>query len=369
MGDSSIFTCAKASEEADGQHQECSHLVDEVGVHGFFNGLGNTMFTLLQIMTGDSWASGIARPAMKFQPAIWLFFIIYVAVAMLVLLNLVTAVIVDNALAISKQDEKQKLIELEETKKAQITSLKRVFAALDVDGSGAIDESEFIEACTNRVEIMNKFRLLDFDEREMINLFKDLEVSSDGLLSLEEFESGLHSMLGEAKNKDLVRMQKAIERLNQHVETLSNRLPLQDGPRSDNDATMATAFGKRKSAGRTKSPPRKSSPNSIQSPTASCSTASNGGGPMSIVYKSEPGLRLPVPPHLCAVSQDLDLQRLDPSVRDLAHVMINHFSGLEQRMEQRFAVLENRQANTLEAIAAHLKMSSLGKPVSEVEHV
>merc|ERR1711977_811742 len=126
IGDSTAFTCARASEEPDGRHDECAHLTDDMDVHGFFDGLGSTMFTLLQIMTGDSWASGIARPAMKFQPAIWLFFIVYVAVAMLVLLNLVTAVIVENAMAISKQDEKQKLLELERAKKTQITSLKRV---------------------------------------------------------------------------------------------------------------------------------------------------------------------------------------------------------------------------------------------------
>jgi len=282
IGDSSIFTCAKASEESTGQHQECAHLTDDMDVHGFFNGLGNTMFTLLQIMTGDSWASGIARPAMKFQPGVWLFFIVYVAIAMLVLLNLVTAVIVDNALTISKADEKQKLIELHETKKAQIASLKRMFAALDVDGSGAIDESEFIQACTNRKDIMNKFRLLDFDEREMMNLFKDLEVSSDGLLTLEEFESGLNSMQGEAKNKDLVRMQKAIERLNCHMEMLTS------GNRdcNDNDVAMPTAFGKRKSVGRSRSSPRKT-PKSSQSPSASCSTscstANSGVGSMNIV--------------------------------------------------------------------------------------
>jgi len=311
------------------------------------------MFTLLQIMTGDSWASGIARPAMKFQPAVWLFFIIYVAIAMLVLLNLVTAVIVDNALAISKQDEKQKLIDLHETKKTQVASLKRMFAALDIDGSGAIDESEFLEACTNRVEIMNKFRLLDFDEREMLNLFKDLEVSSDGLLTLEEFESGLNSMQGEAKNKDLVRMQKAIERLNCHVEMLGNRL-------QDNDGTTPTAFGKRKSLGRSRSPPRKSALNSSQSPTsASCSTASTGGSSMSIVYKSLPGLpATPQTPAIRVVGQDLELQRLDPSVRELADVMVKQMAGLEQRMDQRLAMLEHRQSNALEAIAAHLNMNS-----------
>jgi voltage-gated sodium channel len=305
IGDSNVFTCASASEESSGQHQECAHLIDDMHVHGFFNGIGNTMFTLLQIMTGDSWASGIARPAMKFQPAVWIFFIVYVAVAMLVLLNLVTAVIVENALAISKQDEKQKLLELHQTKKAQIASLKRIFSALDADGSGAIDESEFIEACTNRQEIMNKFRLLDFDEQEILNLFKDLEVSSDGLLSLEEFESGLNSMQGEARNKDLVRLQKSMERLNHHVEVLSHWL-VKDGSGNTNEgpglAHQATAFGKRSrfgiSRGRSRSP-QKATPKSSHSPSSancahttsigSCNTSSPG---LPAVPEPVPGICL-----------------------------------------------------------------------------
>merc|ERR1711939_1049719 len=253
-------------------------------------------------------------------------------IAMLVLLNLVTAVIVDNALTISKADEKQKLIDLHATKKAQIASLKRIFAALDVDGSGAIDETEFTQACTNRVEIMNKFRLLDFDERE-------------------------------AKNKDLVRIQKAIERLNCHVEMLSNRWPLQEGDCNDADNAMPTAFGKRRSRSMS---PHKSTPKASQSPTtaksqSNCSTAHHGGTSMSIVYKSLPGLPV-VAPAIRVAGQDLDFQRLDPSVRDLADVMVNHLTGLEQRMEQKFAKLEQRQSNALEAIAAHLNMNSGNNP-------
>lgn len=356
IGDSSVFTCAMASEElslqheeSNRQHQECAHLIDDVHVHELFNGLGNTMFTLLQIMTGDAWASGIARPVMKFQPVVWVFFIIYVAIAMLVLLNLVTAVIVENALDISKQDEKQKLIEIEKVKKTQIASLRRIFAALDIDGSGAIDESEFIKACTNNQEIMNKFRLLDFDDGEILNLFKDLEVSSDGLLTLEEFESGLNGMQGEARNKDLVRIQKAIERLNQHVEMLSN-LPI-----SGSICKSPTAFDKRISRGRSGSPQRKSTPKSSRSSsTATCARASS----MDSASKSSPGLPgTPLAVHLQRSGPlAVHLQRLDPSVRDLADVLVSHLGGLEQRMEQKFAMLENRQATALEAINAYSNM-------------
>lgn len=369
IGDSTVFTCAAASEEPDGQHQECSHLTDEMDVHGYFNGLGSTMFTLLQVMTGDSWASGIARPAMKFQPAIWLFFIIYVAVAMLVLLNLVTAVIVENAMAISKQDEKHKLLELEQAKKAQISHLKRVFAALDVDGSGAIDESEFIQACTSRQEIINKFKLLDFDERDMMNLFKDLETSCDGLLSLEEFEHGLNCMQGEAKSKDMVRIQKSIERLNQHVQVLTDRLPPREGSMSDISAQ--TSFSKRQSVGRSISPPRKSTPKSSQSPnSASCSTVlPSPEGAATIASMGSVGKSLPGLPESTMGLTDtdrIDIQRLDPSVRDLADVLVKHFGGIEQRMEQRLLMLERRQSNALDAIAAQLNMNTKSKPAIAV---
>jgi len=81
---------------------------------------------------------------------------------------------------------------------------------------------------------------------------------------------------------------------------------------------------------------------------------------MSIVYKSSPGL--PVAAPAIRIGQDLELQRLDPSVRELADVMVKHMTGLELRMEQRFAALEHRQSSALEAIAAHLNMNSTSKP-------
>jgi len=360
IGDSNIFTCANASEDLSGNHEECAYLADDKDVHEYFNGLGNTMFTLLQIMTGDSWASGIARPVMRFQPYVWVFFILYVAVAMLVMLNLVTAVIVENALDISKQDERQKLIDLQQNKKNQIASIKRIFAALDVDGSGAIDESEFIDACTNKQDIMNKFRLLDFDEAEILNLFKDLEVSDDGLLSLEEFEDGLNSMQGEARNKDLVRIQKSIQRLNQHVEKLSNHLPVKESSVSGSaDGTPllvhhATAFGKRMSRGRSESPVRKSTPKSSASPSsANCAQVSS----TSSFRRSLPGLPVPgIHVDGCSAPLKVDLLRLDPSVRDLADFLVNHLGGVEQRMDQKLAILEHRQASALQSIASHLKI-------------
>jgi len=118
---------------------------DDLG-EPYFDGLDNCLFTLLQVITGDGWASAIARPVISVTPAMWIFFTLYVAVGMLVLLNLITAVIVDNAMAISKQDEENMLAELNEQKKQEFDKLQSMFKMLDSDGSGEIDADEFNKA-------------------------------------------------------------------------------------------------------------------------------------------------------------------------------------------------------------------------------
>ena len=41
----------------------------------WFGTVGNSMYTLFQIMTLESWSMGIVRPVMKEFPLAWLFFV------------------------------------------------------------------------------------------------------------------------------------------------------------------------------------------------------------------------------------------------------------------------------------------------------
>ena len=86
----------------------------------YFQGLDDSMFTLLQVITGDTWASMVARPVMEVRPHMQGFFILFVGVAMRVLLSQVTAVIVDNALSTSAQDADQRLVAMDNEREAQI---------------------------------------------------------------------------------------------------------------------------------------------------------------------------------------------------------------------------------------------------------
>ena len=59
----------------------------------YFGDLGDSLFTLFQVMTGEAWSEG-ARSVMEAEPLAWIFFIGYIAVTTFTVLNLFIAVTV-----------------------------------------------------------------------------------------------------------------------------------------------------------------------------------------------------------------------------------------------------------------------------------
>jgi len=61
----------------------------------WFGTLGESAFTLFQIMTLESWSMGIVRPVMETFPYAWIFFVSYILVSTFTMLNLFIAVVVN----------------------------------------------------------------------------------------------------------------------------------------------------------------------------------------------------------------------------------------------------------------------------------
>jgi len=68
----------------------------------WFGTIGNSMYTLFQIMTLESWSMGIVRPVMQEFPLAWLFFVPFILVTTFAILNLFIGIIVDAMQQISK---------------------------------------------------------------------------------------------------------------------------------------------------------------------------------------------------------------------------------------------------------------------------
>lgn len=61
----------------------------------WFGTLGDSLYTLFQVMTLESWSMGIARPVMEQFPFAWAFFVPFILVATFTMLNLFIAIIVN----------------------------------------------------------------------------------------------------------------------------------------------------------------------------------------------------------------------------------------------------------------------------------
>ncbi|MCC5967391.1 MAG: ion transporter, partial [Natronohydrobacter sp.] len=62
----------------------------------WFGDLGNSAYSLFQIMTLESWSMGIVRPVMEVYPYAWAFFVPFIMVTTFAVVNLLVGLIVNS---------------------------------------------------------------------------------------------------------------------------------------------------------------------------------------------------------------------------------------------------------------------------------
>jgi voltage-gated sodium channel len=92
----------------------------------FFGTIGESMYSLFQIMTLESWSMGIVRPVMEASPQAWLFFVPFILLTTFVVLNLFIGIVVESIQTMRKaHDEKEAAAEaalMAETSTARVES-------------------------------------------------------------------------------------------------------------------------------------------------------------------------------------------------------------------------------------------------------
>jgi len=91
----------------------------------WFGTLGDTMYTLFQIMTLESWSMGIVRPVMTQHPGAWAFFVVYILVTTFTMLNLFIAIIVNAMHSDVDQTAQSDRQQLKETLQAELKAMEQ----------------------------------------------------------------------------------------------------------------------------------------------------------------------------------------------------------------------------------------------------
>eukprot|EP00913_Durusdinium_trenchii_P022939 g21540.t1 len=152
------------------------------------------------------------------------FFVLFIAVGVFVMLNLVTAVVVETGFSDSKSEEKELAIRMEREKEEELEDLKQFFLQIDLDGSGSLTKQEFFKATKQRrlarpfgQQIRNKLRALDIMPKDIDELWDILD-DGQGELEVEAFQSGIRKLRGEAKSKDILKLSKELRQFEMSVD-------------------------------------------------------------------------------------------------------------------------------------------------------
>ena len=79
----------------------------------WFGSLGDSMFTLFQIMTLESWSMGIVRPVMEIYPWAWVLFVAFIVLSSFTVLNLFIAIIIDSMQTLNERRQNDEIGEME----------------------------------------------------------------------------------------------------------------------------------------------------------------------------------------------------------------------------------------------------------------
>eukprot|EP00428_Durinskia_dybowskii_P015080 CAMPEP_0170223184 /NCGR_PEP_ID=MMETSP0116_2-20130129/11290_1 /TAXON_ID=400756 /ORGANISM="Durinskia baltica, Strain CSIRO CS-38" /LENGTH=651 /DNA_ID=CAMNT_0010473883 /DNA_START=279 /DNA_END=2235 /DNA_ORIENTATION=- len=190
------------------------NLIDMMG------GLDRMMALLVQVLMQDSFHAFV-RDVLDFVWWSWIFWYSYLAVALIVLMNLVTAIIVENAIESSKADHDHMVNEKERNRQRDIDRMRKVFTSMDTDGGGTLSWEEFSKSFDDE-DLSKMWKLLDIDQKDAWELFQLLD-DGDGEITIDDFIEALQRMSGIAQAKDMFRLQKMLALVMNSLDTLATQ--------------------------------------------------------------------------------------------------------------------------------------------------
>jgi len=195
----------------------------------YFSDLPNACLTLLQGLTLDSVGS-IYRPLILEKPFLFFYFMTFIFVVSIALMNLVTAIMVESSLNQAAEDKDAKLLDERYAKKKLIEQLHVTFMELDSDESGALSLTELVQAHSEVKHLLNQ--VMNMHDIEQI--FQSLDFDGSGKIEIAEFVQGLlEAQRGKSMEIHCLRRQSAymvgaIREIHTHIQQIAARAYSQD---------------------------------------------------------------------------------------------------------------------------------------------
>lgn len=196
-----------------------------------------SFWTLVQVITLDSWAEDIARPISLTVPSALIVIFLAIIICNFGLLNLIIGTVVQRVLVMTEEKRNATTEALKDVENLVLEDIETDFRIADTSGDGELDQEEFLELLKTP-SFLTKLNLLRirFDEAE--SMFELIDADGSGTINDDEFKNGLAQLKGEAQGTALVnlinqaqknsadcaRYVEQLARLNERVKTLQERV-------------------------------------------------------------------------------------------------------------------------------------------------
>eukprot|EP00929_Paragymnodinium_shiwhaense_P093662 TRINITY_DN53887_c0_g3_i1.p1 TRINITY_DN53887_c0_g3~~TRINITY_DN53887_c0_g3_i1.p1 ORF type:complete len:650 (-),score=81.18 TRINITY_DN53887_c0_g3_i1:203-2152(-) len=158
----------------------------------------------MSISGGISWHV-VVEPLEDVWPPLVLLFSFYVTFTVFAMLNVITGVFCESAIAAARADAEHVCQEHLMHKNQYMQNVKNVFDKIGQDGADAITFDD-LEEFLSDPKAIGFFGALDIDISDVWTLFKLLDESESRIVNLEEFVSGCFRLKGSARSLDVALM-------------------------------------------------------------------------------------------------------------------------------------------------------------------
>mmetsp|Transcript_37770 Transcript_37770/g.87408 ORF Transcript_37770/g.87408 Transcript_37770/m.87408 type:complete len:670 (+) Transcript_37770:63-2072(+) len=169
----------------------------------FYGSLPEALVSLFAGITGGiDWNDLLMPLEEQISPWLAAVFVLYIAFAVLAMMNVVTGIFVESALQSTRADEEKEV-------RAQLDDM---FKHVDKEKNGTISWQEFVRSLDNP-EMKRCFESLGFDMAEAYGLFNLLDTDQSGEIDCEELLEGCLRLRGTANAIDVATLQYSSKRV------------------------------------------------------------------------------------------------------------------------------------------------------------
>lgn len=221
------FTQATADYLADAQRASDQEVWMSENMVGFFGGISSSVYTLyIAVSGGISWGE-VTDAVGLLGPLHVVLFLVYMTFMLFAMMNIVTGVFVETALASAQRERDFMIMEQMERRDSEARQLAAIFRDIDADGSNLVSLEEFEDAMKDP-RVVAQLCGLGLSPEEARGLFRLLDLEGHQQINIDEFVAGCFRFKGAAKQLDVAMMmyenKKMVDKWNYFIKFMKHEM-------------------------------------------------------------------------------------------------------------------------------------------------